>query len=754
MLGVKKYRLRRIGVASNASAASPTLSDCIELLLDQADGLAADVLDALKAYAGPASGGPAFAGDAPGSGSLEAVALLLAESEAVRATLSSELRRLVYQSGSYDFAQSPLGRVEDIHVFDMRELEAHIETALARQEVLRAVEDVMPMFDALVSALLGWSSVQPGLNPLRPDAFMRALNETLQVWVADEVPRMELLRPASIALGIGMRLLYREACDWMRSLGVEPVEPPAGRPLDAAAARLKLAETEVERTMVTLDKLRRLLAGESLLVTGMVGVRDFTHTVPGSLVALQDLKLVEPMMKRLAERPVQAWAPEGVAGELTSMPGIPLVRSQAQNQQIGRQLGDEVVRMMLDQLVQDERLALAVRVQLRSLEPLLMRLAKSDPRFFMDRAHPARKLLDRIAQRSLAFARDHDDSEGEAMHGFVACVAYAVNTLSQGPGDGPACASVLDALEQDWTAFEEMRRRLRDEALNARQHAEQRMLLAQRFSGALMERFKNSALPEVVASFLRGPWSQVLAETDLRNESDDPDPRGYLALIEDLVWSVQPPSIRPDYSRLVRLVPRLLARINEGLVMIRYPQEPVSIFLDELSALHDKALEAHRRALAAARATAALQSDAESDAGAEAANDGASAIQVLADGSSGEEAPALEAVDSSSYGMLEDLAETGAGALAAAAQSPSAPRDLRLGSTVDLLLDGDWVRAELTWISHNRNLFMFVSGAGLAHAMSRRTMDRLETQSRIRVIHSVTEVDLELHDISVDTPGG
>ena len=725
---MNKYRLRRIGVASNASAISPSLSDCIELVLDQVDALAADVLDALKAFVAPALG-DGSAPDPTDPDVRNAVTHLLAESESVRATVEAELRRLVYQSGAHDFGQSPLGRVEDIHVFDIRELEAHIETALARQEIMRSVDDVLPLFDALVAALLGWSTVQPDLNPLKPDAFARALNETLDAWVPDDRARMTLLRPASIALGTGMRLLYRETCDWLRSQGIDPVEQPTGNPLEGGAARSQLVESEVQRTMLTLDKLRRLMTGESLPVSGSFGMRDFTHTVPASLVALQDLKLVEPMMKRLAERSTQPAGSE-VVSPLRAIAAAPAVRSQAQNRQIGRQLGDEVVGMMLDQLVQDERLELPVRVQLRSLEPWLLRLAKGDPRFFIDRAHPARQFLERIAQRSLSFAKDHDDVDGEGMHGFVACVAYAVNTLSQGPGDAAACATVLSALEQDWTAFEAMRRRQREDALNARQHAHQRMLMAQRFSGAMMERFKNSALPERVAGFLRGPWSQVLAEVHLRNNSADPDPRGYLALVDDLVWSVQPPMVQLDHARLVRLIPRLLGRLNEGLVLIRYPQEPVSIFLDDLSALHEKALENHRRALTAARALAALQRGPD--------------VEAMAS----EPAPLSETDDDDATSPLTSVRPRAR----PAARGASAPRDLLLGSTVDLLLAGAWVRAELTWINHNRNLFMFVSGAGLAHAMSRRTMDWLETQGRIRVIAAVAEVDLELEDIATDRP--
>ena len=727
---MKKYRLRRIGVASNEIATAPSLSDCIELVLGEVDALGGDVIDALKVALGPPGGEP-FADDADPD-IQQAVTVLVAESKAVFATFDAELRLLVYQSGSYDFALSPLGRVEDIHVFDIRELETHIEMALARQEVMRAVEEVLPQFDGLISALMGWTSVQSGLNPLKPDAFVRALNETLNAWVPNEQVRMTLLRPASIALGTGLQQLYREACDWLRSRGVEPVEPPASKPLDGASARSKLVMSEVDRTMQTFEKLRRLLAGESLYGGG--AVRDFTHTVPASMVALQDLRLVEPMMRRLIERSTSPQGPPPPTTGSGGLPGVPGVRSQAENQQIGRQLGDEVVRMMLDQLVLDERLPVPVRMQLRALEPVLMHMATSDPRFFIDRAHPARQLLDRVAQRSLAYARD--DEQG--IHGFVACVAYAVNALSQGPSDAAACASVLEALEQDWSAFDDMRRRQRDEAFHARQHTEQRMLLAQRFSGAMMERFRNSAVPELVAGFLRGPWSQVLAESQLLHASEpaaareNPDPRGYLALVDDLVWSVQLPLIRLDYPRLVRLIPRLLSRLNEGLVLIRYPQEPISIFLDQLSALHEQVMAEHRAAVAAARAAQAASGGPDTVAVDDVSPDSSIGAAL------GPEAP-------------EPAAPAGDADLAVAGVPPIA--NLVVGASVELLLAGEWVPAQLTWIGHNSNLFMFVSGAGLAHAMTRRTMDRLETQGRIRVVAAAPVIELDL-DLDLDQGRG
>ncbi|MCZ4312851.1 DUF1631 family protein [Comamonadaceae bacterium G21597-S1] len=716
---MSKYRLRRIGVASNASPTRPTLSDCLELVLDQANGLADDVLAALARLADDA-GGDVLA-QAPTEAAKAAIKALLAESTAVRATLDAELRRLVFHSSGKDLALNQAVRFEDLRFFDIREIEVHIELALARQEVIRATDDVLPQFDALVSALLGWSTVQSVLNPLKPETFVRALLETLTAWVPVEEVRMDLLRPSAIALGVGMRQLYRETCEWMRSQGVRPVDPAPNLSGDTAAARARKTQSEVERTMQTLEKLRRLLGNEPHAKVDLGAMQDFSHTVPGALVALQDLKLVEPMMQRLAERSVRQLAmgrPAARAGAT-----IGQNRSREQNQQIGRMLGEEVVGLMVDQLVNDERLLMPVRKQLRSLEPALLQLARSDPRFFIDRRHAARQLLDRVVQRSLAYRAEDD----EAIADFAACVSDAVNALSRSAGEASAYEQVLKELERAWDARDAARRERHEQEQRARDHTQQRLVLAQRFSDAMMERFRSVNLPELVASFLRGPWAQVLAETHLRDQGqpdDDTreDSRGYLALVDDLVWSVQLHLVRQDYARLVRMIPRLLARLHEGLLLIRYPQEPIALFLDQLSALHDKVLEDHRRAMAQVRASG-FGAIAES-----------SALEPTRDVDMGETGMGpLEPV------AAEDDAEDDAGA----GREDLLPAEQAVGARFALMLGGEWVPATLTWIGRNRNLFMFVSQSGLSHAMSRRTMDRLLTQGRIRVLEPAYDLLIE-----------
>lgn len=711
---MSKYRLRRIGVASNASPTRPTLSDCLELVLDQANGLADDVLAALGRLT--VDPGADVLAQAPTESAQAAILALLAESEAVRATLNAELRRLVFHSSGKDLAQNQAVRFEDLRFFDVREIEVHIELALARQEVIRATDDVLPQFDALISSLLGWSTVQAALNPLKPETFVRALLETLTAWVPVEAVRMDLLRPSAVALGAGLGQLYREACEWMRSQGVRPVDSAPSHSGDAAAARSRKPPSEVERTMQTLEKLRRLLGSEPMARVEHGATHDFAHTVPGALVALQDLKMIEPMMQRLAERSVRQLV-MGRPVKPAPGPTIGQNRSREQNQRIGRMLGEEVVGLMIDQLVHDERLLLPVRMQLRALEPALLQLARSDPRFFIDRRHAARQLLDRVVQRSLAYRAEDEQAIAE----FASCVSDAVNALSRSAGDAASYTQTLSDLERAWDARDAARRERIEQEQRARDHTQRRLVLAQRFSDAMMERFRSANLPELVASFLRGPWAQVLAEIHLQNaqdKSEQDDPRGYLALVDDLVWSVQLHLVRQDYARLVRMIPRLLARLHEGLLVIRYPQEPITLFLDQLSALHDKVLEDHRRAVASARSAG------------------------------GGGAADLSATDAAREGEIGD---TGMGALEPVAVDSDAgpwrddlvPGDQAVGARIALLLGGEWVPATLTWIGRNRNLFMFVSTSGLSHAMSRRTMDRLQSQGRIRVLEPAYDLQIE-----------
>ena len=727
---MSKFLLRRLGVADDPGSFRPSLQGCLDAVLEQSDTLMDDVLEGLNASRFPAK---SKSRGAPAPANLlakQTIETLIANRVEFKAVFSRALRAAVFGGDTQRRASQPLVRFDDFQFLEEEQIDANIEFALTQQEVMLAVDDVLPTLNSYVSSLLGWVTVQPHLNPLKPESFVHALRESIAEFVPLEMARSSVMTLAAGKLGVSLRQLYKEVADWMRSQGVEPMGLPA-TPVGGFGATTKPVENTMTRTMLTLDKLRRLLSGE--LDPGPVagGVRDFIHTVPASFDALQDMKMVEPMMKRLAAR--ASLTDPAPASALLASGQIAVQREQTQSKKLGRQLGEEVVRLMLENLLQDQRLLHQVRDNIRALEPVLVKLSHMDPRFFSDRQHPARMLLDKLTHRSLAFSSGDDAGFARFQRSFD----NAVSVLTGGDGDAASFARVLRKLEEGWSKEEQEQRQRAEEAARGLLRAEQRNLLAERLSGEFSERMQGKRVPDMVVSFLRGPWAQVVAEAQLKFADGSGDSGDYQGLVDELIWSVQLKLARRNRTRLVQMVPGMLVKMRHGLQLISYPEERTTAFFDELITFHEKAFETVRAVAPGTPIESVVDRVDVSDP----ASVLPEAFWVAED----------EATDS---GYMEDAGDIAldftAAAKTEAQQSPQvwSAQTLNTGSYVDLALGGVWVRAQLTWASPHRTLFMFISGGGMAHSMSRRTMDRLRALGLIRLVSDGKVVDNALDAVA------
>jgi hypothetical protein len=709
---MKKYLLRRLGVAHEPGATKPTLQACIEVVLEQADALVEDVLEGLELATADTRNKGLHALNNPQR--RQVVATLLLRKSELQAAFGKALRSAVYGGGAQRKTSPARVRFDDFQFLEEEQIDANIELAMSEQEVLLSVEGVLPALNGLVSSLMGWSSVQGHLNPIKPDNFVYALREAFSQVVPAHDVRAGVMGSAASLLGTALEQLYRELVDWLKSQGVEPVAAH-GLSTGPFGASMKSNESSVTRTLLTLDKLRRLLSGELDPRGATAGVKDFTHTVPASMEALEEMKLVEPMMKRLADRARQA---QPVAPGRTKAGSAPEAKNSARSKALGRQLGEEVVRLMLDNLEQDQRMLVGIRGQLKAMEPALLRLSRTDPRFFSDKKHPARHFLDKITSRSLAFTSE----EEPGLARFQKMLENAVSVLNGGEGDAASFARLLRKLEDDWTVDEAQQRQRAEDTARNLLHTEQRNLLAQRLAHDFLERVGSKPVPELVVAFLRGPWSLVVAETQLRGADGGHDADSYVALVDDLIWSVQRKLTRRNRSRLVEMVPQMLVKLRQGLQLITYPEDRILPFFDGLITLHEQAFENSRAG-----------GDVDGNHEATSENDEESVSVMPDDG--GFWMAEGEAADS---GFLDDGPEQvvmhPADALAPVELDAWDADSLGSGSWVDLALDGVWLRAQLTWASPHRTLFMFTSAGGRAHSMSRRTMDRLRTTGLVRLV--------------------
>lgn len=636
--------------------------------------------------------------------------------EAARRLMSHEsaLCEAYPQALLAEFAQAIAGdaRKASALSFDSLELmgddqmRENVELLRMQQAVDSQVQGELTQLNALISAVQGLDSVQPARNPLRPEVYVRSVRTAVMQSPIPSPMRSRWLLHLSEALGPELARVYAELAGWMRAQGVAEAHfaaAPAPGPATAPAAPSRL----------NLRELRKLLAGDFDDGAREGGRPDFGRTMPAAVDALENMKQVDEVVERLKALRADARAPGREPAHL---------------------LAQEVVHLMVDTLAADSRLLAPVQQCVRDLEPALLRLALDDPRFFSDRRHPARRLLEELTQRSLAW-------ESESSPGFAAFVEplrQAVDVLrtTQFPGAEPFDFA-LRTLEDAWGDVRQRDRHHREKAVRALLGAEQRNLLAEKISKGLRERPDLAAAPPEIVAFVTGPWSQVIAQARLADTTGSHDPGGFTSLLTDLVWSVQPRVVGAQTTRLVKLVPGLVERIRHGLATIDYPSRPTQRFLDYLA-------DAHRSALRGGAQTKAAEppqlTREELDA-------------MIGDGAPGAWLAPHEARES---GFMEThasivprqvFAPTQPGPFAQTQPPesddlPELPVDLlQPGAWVEMMAPEGWQRYQVTWASPHGTLFMFTGKSGQPQSMTRRLLSKMLQGGTLKLISGRAVVD-------------
>ena len=532
---------------------------------------------------------------------------------------------------------------DDLELMDEAQINDSVERARARQVIVTAVEGPLADLDALVCAAQGLPRVQPEHNPLRPDVFLQALQSVVsQMQVTPQV-RHDWMGLMAQALGTELRSLYLTQIDQLKQSGVKPVgyamRQATGEVVYVAPAEAGVSpgfaadndlyvasSTSAGDPLLTLDRLRRLLLGEFNDAAAPAETHapandsqesfadrfarefedpaqglphidppatDFAMTVPAAFEALQEMNQVGQMMERLGTpRPPAAPAADG----------HPTAVQRAQVQGLGQALSMEVVALMVDNIARDTRLLWPVQQFIRALEPALMQLALSDPRFFSHKEHAARRLLQDITDRSQAF----NSPEAPGFQSFMRSLMHIAGPLATATIDSADdFEQVLQQLHAKWAEKDQALKQERQRAIEALQHAEQRHLLAAQISRELWLLPSMGKVPDAISRFLLGPWAQVMAEARLSAKPGTTDPGRYQELVDALIWSVQPELTRANTGQLARLLPKLLPKLREGLASIDYPADRTEAVFALLMQLHQQAFTPGPRVAAPAAAATA-----------------------------------------------------------------------------------------------------------------------------------------------------
>lgn len=455
----------------------------------------------------------------------------------------------------------------------------------------------------------------------------------------------------------------------------------------------------------------------------------------------------------------KAWGTYAAAHERSRV----LMHLKQKAQRVSQAVGLDLVRTLVSQVASDPLLLGPVREAVVALEPALLRLAMANPRFFNEDDHPARRLIESVAQRSFKF----NDEFAPEFDSFFLPVQSAFNELNAtATRDPQPFADVLTELRQGWEAQDQKELALQDNSLQSIRYAEERQAMADQIAWDLSQRPDVDNAPGVILDFLYGPWSLVIASATL-NDPDQSDPGGYRKMVSNLLWSVKKEVTLKRPKELFAMVPGMLATLHAGLEMLGKTREETKPFFDALMRLHQPVLGLRRARIRADASHSGLPQMENS--GAMPLDDVPSSMSMELDetlpatpeqrkprpraqpwlGKRELEAAGFEDTMPTDYG---DLIETQVQARASEDDSQAAAlaeeaelEDINAAATLLGLHEGDWVdlyshrewlRAQLIWASSKGTLFMFVSRGGRPHSMTKRSCERLIASRLLRPVNA------------------
>ena len=627
------------------------------------------------------------------------------------------------------WAPGAAGGLGTLELMDESRVEIDIEISRAMQLIDTTAEWELRELQTFTSTLLGQAHVSADSNPLRPLLYATALWDAACLVVPAHAQRATLLRvSAGVTAGL-LKNAWAAACTRLEAQGVVP---GIYRTVLLAPGAVPERNVGAPTSLPQPGALAALLAG---MPTGWAGERgggaggSASPAAPGAGAASarnfgaefeQALARLDELLQHLPESPAGSNDGAAVVAKRLNMHRAALVASTSATSD--RQI-IELMSRVFDALVADPQLQPAFQAVLVRLQVSALRVALSDPLVLGSNDHAVWALLDRIGLASTLLPQP-GDPRGLAL--LAHCQTLAEEIARAATPDTTLYRSANDRLGGFLSEQLQAQLKAALPAVEALQRAERRELLEQTLSQRLVDQMVPLRTSPTVRRFVTGAWAKVLAESMLRYGEQADTTRGYIKLVDELLWSVQLPDHPQSRQRLLSLLPTLLQRLRAGMTLINLPAPEQQAVLDELMAIHTEALRPGTRGGAVALTPEQIVQRMRDEVLPPTTGHGAFGDSVI-DLSSMETVPA-EMLPTQTLGDEAD--------------DPSKRVEaLRAGDALRLFLRGRWSRVQLLWRSDRSLYFLFADELpGRTHSVTRRALERLGSAGLLLALEDKTLV--------------
>ena len=224
----------------------------------------------------------------------------------------------------------------------------------------------------------------------------------------------------------------------------------------------------------------------------------------------------------------------------------------------------EIVALMFQSILVEERIPPSVRVWFARLQLPVLRLALSEPEFFGTLDHPARQLIDRMGSCVMGF--DTSSANGVALDAEIRRV---VQVIEQYPETGRRVFQlVYDEFKTFLAKFLTETTQATSRVASVAQQVELKETLAIQYTIELRNMLRDVPVRDEIREFLFKVWAEALALSAVRDGPQHAETIAYKRAASDLLWAASAKPHRSDRARVIQDLPKLLARLRMGMVLL------------------------------------------------------------------------------------------------------------------------------------------------------------------------------------------
>ena len=617
------------------------------------------------------------------------------------AQVSRELTGLGTHPAPAPVASMPSGPVE-LSLVAENELEESLAiTSMVSKNDARLARDLFAVNQRL-SVICGGLKIDETTNPVAPAALSQAFRQAMRELAADMRVKLIIYKLFDRYVLSALEELYQELNAELIRAGVLPQlrhevvrgeDTAAPAPASASGATAATADdvvaasdpdaalaNELLHTVRSLFSARRAQAGVGVMP---LTARASSAPIPtanellGALSVLQSQLAAGPLPAAQATDPAAisrevAQLKEHLMGQLGALRG----ERPSQVSTIDEDTID-LVGMLFEYILADSTLPVEMQVLLARLQIPYLKAAILDRRLFAHRQHPARRLLDGLADLAKGWSEEAD--RDHRVHDKIKSIVERL--LHEFDDD----MGLFDRLVEELQAFQEQSRKrseLAEQRVAESARGREKLELARRRAAReILDRIGGQTLPPLIHGVLARAWANHLVLTILRQGEDSTAFAEALRFVNEFIASARPVRTPDDRRTLLRMLPGIERALRRGLANVAFQESDIERLLGQLHTYYRQQLGEPAQGAPAEDAVLPIPES----------------IQPLLDSESESiEAEALEPITGIDTSELEQVSQ------------------LKPGAWLEFCPTGDAItRAKLSWVSPMSGRYLFVNRRGL-----------------------------------------